>query len=76
MKRMENVQIVKRVYIEESAGSSSAGRLLSRWIDMVRCCLRKRGLDVMQARRMVQDRCEWQGWVKGSAWGVAQGLSP
>ena len=27
-------------------------------------CLRRRGLDVRQARRMVQDRSEWQGFVR------------
>ena len=26
--------------------------------------LKKRGLDVRQAKRMVQDRCEWQGFVR------------
>ena len=27
-------------------------------------CLRKRGLDVRQTIRMVQDRCEWQSFVR------------
>ena len=29
--------------------------------------LRKRGLDVRQGRRMVQDRSEWRGFVRGNA---------
>ena len=53
--------IAKRVYVGEFAGSRSVGRLLKRWVDIVKECLKKRGLDVRQARRMVQDRNEWWG---------------
>ena len=54
---MENDRIAKRLYVGECAGSRSVGRPRKRWIDAVKECLRKRGLDVRQARRMVQDRC-------------------
>ena len=27
-------------------------------------CLKKRGLDIRQARRIVQDRSEWRGFVR------------
>ena len=37
-----------------------------RWIDTVKDCLRKRGLDVRQVRRMVQDRVEWRVFVSGN----------
>ena len=47
-----------RVYVGECAGSHSMGRLQKRWIDSVKECLRKRGLNVRQARRMVHDRSE------------------
>ena len=70
---MENDRI-KRVYVGEHAGSRSVGRLWKRWIDTMKDCLRKRGLDVRQARKMVQDRSEWQRFVKGNAWGIAQGM--
>ena len=40
-----------RVYIGECADSHSVGRLLERWVDTVKDCLRKRGLDVRQGRR-------------------------
>ena len=43
-------RIAKRVYVEECAGSRSVGRPRKRWIDTVMECLRKRGLDVRQAR--------------------------
>ena len=43
------------------------GRTQKRWIDIVKECLRKRGLDVRQARRMVQDRSDCQGFVRGNA---------
>ena len=78
VERMESDKIAMRVYIGESAGSHSVGRLQKRWIDTVKEFKekRKRGLVVRQARRMMQDRSEWQGFVKGNAWGVAQGMNP
>ena len=33
-------------------------------------------MDVRQAIRMVQDRSEWRGFVKGNAWGIALGMNP
>ena len=68
---MENDRFVKRVYVGEFAGSCSVGRLQKRWIDTMKECLKKRGLDVRQARRMVQDRTEWRGFVRGNVCGVA-----
>ena len=48
--RMERVGIAKKV-----------GRARKRWIDTVKECSRKTGLDVRQTSRMVQDRCKWRG---------------
>ena len=76
MVRMENDRIAKRLYVGECAGSCSVGRAWKRWISIVKDCLRKRGLDIRQARRMVQNRSEWRGFVRGNAWGVAQGMKP
>ena len=39
-------------------------------------CLKKIGLDVRQARRMLQDRSEFRGFVRGNARGVARGMNP
>ena len=58
VERMENDRIAKTVYVGVCAGSQSLGKSLKRWIDTVKECLRKRGLEVRQARRMVQDRSE------------------
>ena len=66
VERMEKDRTAKRVYAAECAGSHSVGRTRKRWIDTMKQCLRKRGLDVRQARRMLQDRSEWQGFVRGS----------
>ena len=63
--RLENDRIAKRVYVGEWAGSHSVGRLWKRWIDTVKDCLKKRSLDVRQARRMVHDRSVWLGFVRG-----------
>ena len=76
VKKMEKDMIAKRVYVGVCAGSHSLGSPQKRWIDTMKKCLRKRGLDVMQERRMVQDRCEWLGFVRGNAWCVAWGMNP
>ena len=76
MERMEKDRILKRVYVGECAGSRSVGRPQRRWIDAVMECLRKRGLDDRQAKRMVQERSEWRGFVRENAWGVARGMKP
>ena len=46
-------EIAKRVYIGVCVGSGSVGRLQKRWIDTMKECLRKMGLDVRQTWRMV-----------------------
>ena len=43
---MENDRFAMRVYVGVCAGSRSVGRPRKRWIDTVKECLRKRGLDV------------------------------
>ena len=45
VEKMENDWIGKRVYVGELAGSHSMCRPWKRWIDTVKECLRKRGLD-------------------------------
>ena len=73
---MQNDRIARRVFIGEYAGSRSVGKLLKRWTDTVKDCLKKRGLDFRQARRMVHDRNLWKGFVKGNAWSVARRINP
>ena len=58
MERMEKDRIAKRAYVGECARSRLMGRPRKRWIGIVKECLMKRGLDVRQARRTVQDRSE------------------
>ena len=43
---VERGRIAKRVYLGECAGSCSVGRPRKGWIDTMKECLRKRGLDV------------------------------
>ena len=62
LERMESRMIAKRVYVGEYAGSRSAGRPRKRWLETVKECLMKRGLDVRrQATRIEQDRTKWLG---------------
>ena len=75
VERMKTDRIVNKDYVGGCAGSHSVGRLQKRWTDTVKECLRKRGLEGRQARRMVQDRSEWRGFVRGNAWGVARGMN-
>ena len=58
VERMGRDIIVKRVYVGGCTGSRSVCRSWKRWIYIVQECLKKRGLDVRQARRMVHDRSE------------------
>ena len=74
--RMDNDRIAKRVYAEECNGSRSVGRPRKRWINILNYCLRRRGLDVRQARRRMQERSEWGGFVRGNAWRVARETNP
>ena len=61
MEKMENDRIAKRVYLGEFAGTRSVGKPRVRLIDNVKECLRIRGLDVRQGRKMVRDKCKWLG---------------
>ena len=65
----ENGELL-RGSIQECAGSCSAGRQWKRWRDTVKDCLKKRCLNVRQAKRMVHDRNVWWGFVRGNVWGV------
>ena len=55
---MENDKKARRVYVGECAGSRSMDMPPKRWIDTVKERLKKRGLDVRQACRMLKDRSE------------------
>ena len=69
MERMENDRIAKKVYVGECAGSHSVD---SRGRGGLKDCLKKRGLDVRQARRVVHN----MGFMRGNAWGIAWGMNP
>ena len=76
MERMERDSIAKRFYVGEFLCSRSVGRSRKEWLHTVKECLRKRGLDVRQTGRIVQDRSEWRGFVWENAWGVFRGMNP
>ena len=69
VEKMENDKIAKTVCVGKCAGSHSLGRTRMKWIDTVKDCLRKRGLDVRKARRMVHDRSDWRGVCEGECVG-------
>ena len=69
VERIKNDRIAKRLYVGEWASSRSVGKPWKKWIDTVKECLKKRGLDVRQVRRMVEV-------CKGNTWGVAWGMNP
>ena len=73
---MENDRIAKRVYVGKCPGIRSVGRPRKRCIATVKGCLKKRGLNVRQARRMVHNRSIWRGIFEGNAWGVARRMNP
>ena len=53
VERLENDRIAKRVYVGECAGNHSVSRQQKSWIYTMKDYLRKRGLGVRQARRIV-----------------------
>ena len=63
MERMEKDRIAKKVYVGKCGGRCSVGRPQKRWVDAMKESLKKRGLDIRQARRVVQNMSEWQGFV-------------
>ena len=65
----------ERQSVKDCAGSRSVGRPRKRWIDTVKKSLKKRGLDVRQARIMAHDKSEWRGLVRGSAFSIARGMN-
>ena len=64
---MKRDRIAKRFYVGVLIFVKWVGR--GRGIDTMKECLKKIGLAVRQERRMV-------GFVRGNAWGVAQGMNP
>ena len=76
VERMERDGITKRVYGGECTGTRSGSRPRKRLTDTVKECLRKRGLDMREARRMVKRRSKWRGIMKENAWNIAQGMNP
>ena len=76
VERMANGRIAKRVYVGERAHSPSVGRLRKRLINIVKDCLKKRGLDIRQARKMVPDKSVWRGFVRKNASDVTRGMKP
>ena len=66
MERMETDRIAKSAYIGECAGNRSVDRMRKRSTDTVKDCLRKR-FGCQETRRMLQDRSEWRGFVRGNA---------
>ena len=68
--------LAKRVYVGNWDGSRSIDRSRIPWyLETVKDCLKKRGLDVRQARKMVHDRSVLRGFVRGNAWGIARVLN-
>ena len=55
---MENDRIAKSVYVGESVGCCLVGRPRKSWINSENDCLKKRGLNVGQARGILYDRNE------------------
>ena len=66
VEKIENYRIAKRAYVGERVGIRSVGRPRKRWIDIVKYCLKKRGLNIRQARRMVHDSNKWWRFVRGN----------
>ena len=58
IERMKNDRIAKTVHVGECMGSRLVGQPQKRCIDFVNDCLKKSGLNVGQARRIMYGRNE------------------
>ena len=66
---LESDMIVKRVYVgegRECVSSRSVDRTRKEWIDITKDYIKPKGVDVRQGRRMVYEKSEWRGFVKGN----------
>ena len=74
---VERDRIAKRVYMGKSAGSRLVSGSQKSWIDSGNECLKKRGMDVGQARGMVHYRSD-VGGLEGRMHGlrIARGMNP
>ena len=61
VERMGEERLVGRVYRANMEGNRGRGRPQRRWIDTVKDCLKKRGMDIREARRMLHDCSVWRG---------------
>ena len=68
LKERKNNRITKRVYMGKSAGSRLVSGSQKSWIDSGNECLKKRGMDVGQARGMVHYRSERRRFGRENAW--------
>ena len=50
--------------------------VVAQWTDTVKDCLKKRGLDVREASRIVDDRSVQQGFVRRNVWSIARRMNP
>ena len=76
LKEWKMIRLLKGCNVGKCMVSYLLGRPQKRWIDSVNDWLKKRGLNVEQARRMVYDRNEWHGLVRGNAGDIACGMNP
>ena len=60
----------------ECMSSRLVGRPRKSWINSVNDCLKKIGLNLGQARRMVYDRNVWWEFLRENACGVARRMNP
>ena len=63
---MKRDKTTKKVYVGECANSHLVSRPRKRWIDTMEC-LKKRGLDVRQTRRIVLNKNEYLEFIRRNA---------
>ena len=63
--RMNEVRMVKKIYVSECGGRRPRGRPRNNWMTGVKECLASRGKDVTWANAETRDRDRWRRFVKG-----------
>jgi len=65
VERMGGERLVRRVYDSDARGMRGRGRPRKCWIDGTKEVMRRKGLDIQEARVCVQDRNEWRSICRG-----------
>src|SRR5678815_3227880 len=64
VERLDDSQLVKRMYGGECTGNQPAGRPKKKWIESVKECLEEKNVSLEEAKRKVHNKNEFRCFVR------------